>query len=262
MAFQFNVKPPMFEDEGALHYTWGKFILSVSGVEKKKEVTQKARNIAIVSAVVVVIALLVLATIIAGHQANSMPYKHLLSESIGQPLEAIAADLELSVDTFEQQQPGVYTVKEGCELSGIPFGITLYFGENAELTGFTYLTEYKANVNKAATDLYKLAIDFRVNSLAQEELADADLTVRGLKKQFADGEFALRVEHNSSPTYSESQVYKYLRQAEASENWPGRVGTYVTVSAMLYEDIVMCYTPETEMVSVEVSYSVEPDRSK
>ncbi len=258
----FGVKSPYFENEGALHMTRGKFILSVSGVQKKWEATEKTKKIAIVAAVCVVLLLLAAATLIAGHQANSMPYKYLLSESVGQPLEAVAASLELSVDAFEQLQPGVYTVKDGCKLSGIPFGITLCFGENAELTGFTYLAEYEAGAGKAASDLYKLAIDFQLKRLAQEQLADTDLTARGIKKQFETGEFALRIEHNASPTYSESQVYKYLRQVEASENWPGRVGEYVTVNAMLYEDIELCYTPETETVYVQVAYSIEPDRSK
>ena len=257
----FGVKAPYFENEGALHMTRGKFILSISGVQKKWEATEKTKKIAMIAAVCLVFGVLVAATLIAGHQANSMPYEYLLSESIGQPLEAVSASLELSTDAFEQLQPGVYTVKDGCKLSGIPFGITLYFGENAELTGFTYLAEYEAGANKAASDLYKLGIDFRLKQLAQEELANSDLTVRGLKAQFAEGKFVLRVEHNSSPTYSESQVYKYLRQIEASENWPGRVGEYVTANAMLYKDVELRYTPETETVYVQISYCIEPDRS-
>lgn len=258
----FGVKAPCFENEGALHMTSGKFILSISGVQKKWEATEKRKKIAMIVAVCVVLTVLIVATLIAGHQANSMPYEYLLSESIGQPLEAVADNLKLSEDAFEQLQPGVYTIKEGCKLSGIPFAVALKFGEDAELIGFTYLAEYKAGVNKAASDLYKLAIDLRLKRLAQDALADTDLTMHGLKKQFADGEFALRVEHNSSPTYSESQVYKYLRQVEASGNWPGRVGEYVTVNAMVYEDIDLRYTPETETVYVQVAYTIEPDRSK
>ena len=258
----FGVKAPCFENEGAVHMTRGKFILSVSGVQKRWEATEKSKRIAVITAVCVVILALIAATFLAGHQANTMPYQYRLSELIGQPLEAVATDLELGTDAFEQVQSGVYRIKDGCTLSGIPFEITLRFGENGELIGFTYLAEYEAGAGKAASDLYKLAIDFGLKKLAQEQLADTDLSARGIKKQFETGEFSLRITHDSSPSYSESQAYKYLRQVEASETWPGRIGEYVTASAMLYEDIDLQYVAEKQTVHVQVAYTVEPDRSK
>lgn len=262
MAFQFSVKPPIFEDEGALHYTWGKFLLSVSGVKKDKQISEKRRNIVIVSVVVVVIAMLVAATVLAGHQANRVPYEYQLRESLGQPLETVIQNMELGMDDLQMLSPGVYSVKGGCRLSGVPFELKLYFGENdALLNGFEYLAEYDAGVAKAASDLYKIGIDLRMDVTKPSGLDGIKLTRAGLKNHFEND--ALSVQQSSNFTsFAGDSVEQYLRQLEASENWEGRVGEYLTKNAILYEDVDMQYTPENERVYIQISYVIEPDRSK
>lgn len=262
MAFQFSVKPPMFEDEGALHYSRGKFLLSISGVKKDKQVSERVRNIAIVSAVVVVIAILVIATILAGHQANRVPYEIQLRESLGQPIENVAKNMELDIGDFEQVSPGVYSLKDGCRLSGVPFSITLHFGEkDALLNGFEYLAEYDAGISKAASDLYKIAIDLRMDITKPEGLDGIKLTRGGLKDHFKNNALSVQYSSNFTP-FAGNSAEQYLRQLEASEDWEGRVGEYLTKNAVYYEDIDVKYTPESERVYIRIAYVIEPDRSK
>lgn len=258
----FGVRGPCFENEGAMHYAGGKFILSISGIEKSEEKSDRARKIVGIVVACATLIVLLITSMIVGHEANSMPYKFMLSESIGQPINIVADNLELKIDAFDQLEPGVYTINSGCELSGVPFDITLYFDDDALLCGFMYFAEYNRDANKAASDLYKLAIDFHLKSIAKTELENADFSKRGLKRQFENGIFSVHVESDRTPIYSATPSYQYLRRLEAAEDWPGRVGEYVTVSAMLYEDIDMRYSPDTEQIYVRVLYSIEPDRSK
>lgn len=261
MAFQFSVKPPMFEDEGALHIAKGKFILSVSGVHRDKQISERVRNIVIVSAVVVVIALLLVTTLLAGHQANRLPYEFQLRESLGQPIETVAKNMELSVDDFEQLSPGIYSVKGGCKLSGVPLKLTLYFSDGLLLNSFEYLSEYEAGIGKAASDLYKIAIDLRLDKTKPEELEGIKLSAGGLRKYFQNN--ALSVQSSSVFTsYAGESVRQYMGQLEASENWEGRVGEYLTKNAVLYEDVDIQYAPENEKVYIRIGYVIEPDRSK
>lgn len=261
MGFQFSVKPPMFEDEGALHIARGKFILSVSGVKKDKQVSERVRNIAIVSAVIVVIALLAVATLLAGHQANRVPFEIQLRESLGQPLETVAENMDLKLDDFEQLSPGVYSVKDGCRLSGVPFGITLYFSENnALLSGFEYLAQYDASAGKAASDLYKIAIDLRLDKSESDVLEGIKLTRSGLIDYFKNN--ALSVQHSNNVTsFAGDSANLYLRQLEEQEGWEGRVGDYLVKKAVLYEDVDIQYSQETEKVYIQIAYVIEPDRS-
>ena len=256
------VKPPAFEDEGALHVGKGRFMLFMSGEKKGEQGSTRKRWVLVAIALVAVIVTIIVTTLLIGHQANQMPYKTKLSLSIGSDFETVIQELELPQTAWTETEKGIYQLNEPCKLSGVSFDLQLTFDEDGRLNGYAYMAEYQAGYKKAAADLYKIGIDLNVKAYQQEAVQQADLGKGALKTQFAQGQ-PLVLNTTSANAYEnvgDDPVGKYLDDLEAAEDWPGRVGDYVVKQAINYYDIHMEYTPETETVLIHITSTVEPER--
>ena len=258
------VKPPAFEDEGALHVGKGRFMLFMSGDKKDKTTTTRKRWFLVAIAMVVLVTTVLLTTVLIGHQANQMPYKTKLSLSLGSDFATVTQQLDLPQTAWTETEAGVYRLNQSCKLSGVPFELEMTFDEDGRLNGYAYTAEYQADYKKAASDLYKIAIDLNVKAYQPEDATVADLRKSTLKSQFAQGQpFVLNTTlGNAYENVGDDPVGKYLDDLEAAEDWPGRVGDYVVKHAVKYYDIHMEYTPETEKVSIHITCTVEPEREK
>lgn len=263
MAFQFSVKPPMFEDEGALHYSRGKFILSVSGVQKDKQVSERARNIAIVSAVIVVIAILAITTVLAGKEPTNIPYEIELRSAIGQPMENALVNAGLKSAKLTETAAGVYTVEEDIKVDGIPFDLQLYVDDGA-LCGFAYTAEYEADAKKAAKDIYNILVDLRIDSYTLEDGAEPIAVNKKVLRNHLEEGKDLLIENGMNVTPSElvGALRSYLQTLETSENWEGSVHGYLVRPAQVYMDRSVAYEQHTNTVKMQISYMVEVQRDQ
>ena len=257
------VKPPSFEDEGALHIGKGKFLLFMSGANNDKTISARKRLIVTIIAVALVVSALLITTLLVGHQANQMPYETKLSLLLGSDLPTVTEQLELSQSEWTEKEKGVYQLNQPCKLSGVPFKLQLNFDQNGRMNGYSYKAEYDADYKKAALDLYKIAIDLNVLAYLPDDAPETDLRKSALKNQFNQGT-PLILNVTSANTYEnlgDDPVGKYLDDLEAAEDWPGRVGDYIVRQAVSYYEIRMEYTPETESVLIHIICQIEPERT-
>lgn len=257
------VKPPAFEDEGALHVGKGRFLLSMSGNETKT-VSGRLRKVLIIAAVVVVIAVLVFTTLLIGHQRKNIPYKWQLERSFGCTLEVISGELEIPISDWIDQGSGVYELNEPCKASGISYKLRLRFDADGRMNGLEYTANYKAKRNKAAFDIYKAAEDLGLDGYDAETDSYVKLAPLYLRKHFANNKaLDTSFTHQHGRTKDELDCNEsYLRIVESDLDWEGSLHGYLTNPAAIYETRRIEYTPETESVLIHIDYQIEPQRNK
>ena len=256
------VKPPSFEDEGALHVGKGRFLLSMSGDKGTKKVSSRTKVILSVIAVVVVLAALIITVLLAGHHPNSIPYKWNLSELLGTELETISSELKVPVSDWIQEGNGLFALKEHLEVSGISYKLLLNFDANAKLQGFEYIADYKADSAKAASDIYKATTDLRINGYGPSGTEEVELTASSLRRHFKQNKV---LDVNASNGYARKSnevnaTEQYLKAVETDPSWPGLLHGYLVKPAILYQDIHVGYTPETESVLIHIVFKIEQQR--
>lgn len=258
------VKPPAFEDEGALHVGKGRFMLFMSGEENGESTSARKRWVLVTIALVAVIVTVVLTTLLVGHQANQMPYKSKLTLSLGNEFTTVTQGLKLPETAWTEVEPGIYHLNDPCKLSGVPFKLQITFDKDGRLNGYAYTAEYQADYKKAAADLYKIAIDLNVKYYQQGKVQENDMQKSTLKSQFLQGKpFVLNATSaNVYENVGDDPVGKYLDDLENAEDWAGRVGNYIVKQAVQYYDIHMEYAPETETVTIHITCTIEPERAK
>ena len=256
-----SVKPPLFEDEGALHIGKGRFLLSMSNGEAK-EMSGWRRWVLIIAAVVIVIATVVYATFLIGHQRNSIPHKWHLERSFGCSLAVISNELDIPISDWIDQGNGVYELKKPCKASGISYKLRLHFDTAGRMNGLAYTADYKAGKNKAASDIYKAADDLGLDGYDAETDSYVDLTKSYLKKYFRNNKVLdVRFTHQYARKKNELDTNEsYLRIVESEPGWEGLVHGYLTNPARIYETRSIEYTPETERVLIHIIYQIEPQR--
>jgi len=256
------VKPPAFENEGALHIGKGRFLLSMSGDRGGKALSTRAKIILAILAAVVVVAALVVTSLLAGHQANSIPYRLTLRNLLGSGLRTISQELGVAETDWTQQGDGTFLLNDAVKVSGISYKLRLHFDSNAKLEAFEYTADYQANSSKAASDLYKAAVDLRIEGELSDTLEGVEPKTPSLRKYFKqnkpmDASVSSTSSHQSSDT---DTVGQYLKEVEASPDWPGLLHGYIVQPARVYEDINVGYAPDTESVLIHIICQIEPQR--
>ena len=253
------VKPPSFEDEGALHIGKGRFLLSMSGDREGKAVSARTKVLLAILAIVVVAAALIATTLLIGHQRNSITYQAELGELFGCTLETVAAELKIPVSAWIKTEEKIYKLNTPCEICGISYELFLHFDANAMMMGFEYVADYKANAKRAASDIYKARIDSGIQDRNPIGDENVEVSVALLRKHFKQGN-ALEELRTERKGYGSDSVKEYLRVLEADPEWPGKLHGYVVKRAEIYEDVYVRYTPETESVLIRISRTIEQIR--
>ena len=256
------VRPPAFEDEGALHMGKGKFILSVSGDEDAGKVSVKKKWIMAIVAVAVVVMAIVLTSALSGHQANTMPYEHKLMNLLGSTLEDVSKTLKLSEADWTEREDSVFVLNKACKMSGISYQLSIQFDEEQRLKGYEYVAAYEAGTEKAASDISKAVVDLHVQSYDLEGAENVRLTKSGLTGWFEEKK-NLDVSATSMHTRSSDAndpVRIYLEELESKADWPGLLHGYLLQPAVVYHDIAIQYTPADNLVVIRISHQVEPER--
>ena len=257
------VRPPSFEDEGALHIGKGRFLLSMSGDKDSKQVSTRTKVLLAIVAAVMVVTALIITVLLVGHQPNSIPFRWNLRELLGSDLRTISSELKVAESDWVQQAEGVYQLNEPLKVSGISYKLLLNFDTNAKLQGFEYIADYQADSGKAASDIYKAATDLRIQAYDPTGIENVELNTLSLRKYFQKNSILdVRVTNGFARQNSEENLAeKYLRAVEADPAWPGLLHGYLVQPATVYENIHVGYTPDTESVLIHITYQIEPQRT-
>ena len=261
--FQGSLGGPQVIEEGAVQTGWGKYRLQFLGTDKPKEITKRV----VIGAVVLVFAILLIATFLGGKQPKDFPDVIELQNSIGQPLEDAALKFGVKVADMSEMEPGVYRSNKTIKLDGVTF-VLYFYARDGVCSGFAYIAEYKADVKQASKDIYNTLINLHIKTFdmytyEREDNVTYDVTKKNIQKHIGDGNvlFVKHTYHSVASDYNlNDPIGMYMVKLEASEDWEGRVGEYVTRKAMLYTDKGASYDPEIQRVQLMLSYRVEPER--
>lgn len=253
---------PVLNEEGAVHTGRGKYRIQFLGSDNPKEITKRVA----IAAVAVALAVLLIATLLAGKQPNDFPNEIELRNSIGQPLEEAALKVGVKLADMTETEPGVYLSNKGIILDGVAFDLYFY-AEDDICSGFAYIADYQADAKKASKDIYNTFVNLRIKSFAQhpellnEEDREAlpEVTRKNIRKHLVDGNNLL-VKHTYDYTPYFENIKPFIEKLEAADDWEGRVGEYVVRNAVLYMDKGGTYDPLTQRVQLVLSYRIEPER--
>lgn len=248
---------PVLNEEGAVHTGRGKYRIQFLGSDNPKEITKRVA----IAAVAVALAVLLIATLLAGKQPNDFPNEIELRNSIGQPLEEAALKVGVKLADMTETEPGVYSANKGIILDNVAFDLYFY-AEHGICSGFAYKAEYQAEPKKAARDIYNILVDMRIKEFVPNgETEPVKITQKALRNELEkDAIFLRRSSSDLTPTAINDPVYVFMRRLEDLEDWEGRVGEYVTKNAVLYVDKGAGYDPTTQKVQMLFQYRIEPER--
>lgn len=258
-----HVKPPLFENEGALHLGRGMFVLSVAGPGASKEATHQVKQFIAIAVGVAIVAAFIIAFLLSYQEPYGLPMQKEVLESMGKPIAEVAAHLDVPVDRMQQIEPGLYRIPAAGKHKGITFDILLQFEEHEGLLrNYGYEAKYAADAAKAAKDIAKIT-----KALAVDEITLADATTLGtgkgqLEKRITDkGAFTADASRGGS-VLPVTALTEYLAHLEAADYYEGRSGEYLVKRAMYYEDLHIAYEPESETLTMKLWCTIETDRSK
>lgn len=258
--FQGSLGGPQVIEEGAVQTGWGKYRLQFLGTDKPKEITKRV----FIGAVVVVLAILLITTLLGGKQPKDFPDIPELRNSIGQPLEDAFG---VKAAEMTETEPGVYRSNRTIKLDGVTFDLYFY-ARDGVCSGFAYVADYKADIKTASKDIYNTLVNLHIKTFEadpneQENKVTYGVSRKNIQKHLEGGNI-LQVKdtyHSVASDYNYNDpIGMYMVKLEASEDWEGRVGEYVTRKAALYVDRGAAYEPESQRVRMMLSYRVEPER--
>ena len=261
--YQGGIGGPQMHDEGAVYSGKGKYQLHFLGTAKPKELTRGV----IIAAVAIVLAILAFTTLLAGKQPQDFPHEIELRNAIGETLETAALKVGIKLSDMAETEPGVFRTSYRIKLDGVEFD--LYFYENdGKCSGFAYKADYQADVKKASKDIYNALVNMRIKTFNKypyyqyrEDNVTYDVTRKNLRNHL-ENETVLLVKHPDDLTPSDARdpIRVYMDSLEASEDWEGRVGDYITRKAVLYAEKGAAYDKETQRVQLLFSYRIEAER--
>lgn len=261
--YQGHVYGPVVQEDGAVQTGWGKYRLQFLGSENPKEITKKV----VIGVVAFVVAALVITTLLSGKEPKEFPNLIELQNSIGQPLEDAALKFGVKVADMTETEPGVYFSNKGIVHDGVAFDLYFY-ARDGVCSGFAYVADYKADIKTASKDIYNTLVNLHIKTFEadpneQENEVTYDVSRKNIQKHLEGGNI-LQVKdtyHSVASDYNYNDpIGMYMVKLEASEDWEGRVGDYVTRRAALYVDRGAAYEPESQRVRLMLSYRVEPER--
>lgn len=247
------VKPPSFEDEGALHVGKGRFLLFMSGDDESRKLSSQAQLILAVVAIVIVLAVLISAFTLSKPKSNGIPHRIMLGELMGSTLEQVSNGLNVSSTDWNQLDDGVFELNKPCGMGGVPFKLQLHFDGKQKLESFEYIAEYTVESKKAVIDVSEVMAELHL------EAADAGKT--SIRQCLEEGEpLNATSVWKHERTEMNHTVRKYLEEVESDSEWPGLLHGYLVASAVIYQDFHAEYTPSKQSVRIHINYSIEPER--
>lgn len=254
----FFVKPPVYDDDGAIHFGLGKFILPIPG--NAKEATEKGKKVLAIVACVLVAVLLIVAIVLGIEKKAEMPLRQELLNSVGKPIADVAAQLEVPQEEMQQIASGLYCIPAACEYADVTFDILLYFEENEHLLrGFGYEASYHAEADEA-TD--SIAAIVKVLSMKEMTLSDGAVIKpdkKELKTYIAD-HGAITV-NETLDAYGNEAVWNYIDYLESTDYYEGKIDKYIKKQAVFYRDLNIDYQASTQTVTMKLWYTIETDRN-
>ena len=255
-----------FFNEGAMYVGKGRFLLPILSSSEEKKLTKKAKVIfgSVIS--IIAVGIVVLACWLGRPDAkmDDLPYLAALNNAVGKSREEVVAHLELEKE-LTQISTGSYAIPGGCEYRGVDYSVVLHFEENEQLLcGYEYVAHYEADKNTAAKDILTAQKYFSASEKSRIDGEQLEIEKETLAHQFSGPNvFSLNSAWDISPERAwETPLTAYLQRLENAEYWEGRVGEYLTKKACFYRDLDLGYNPQTQEVSIQLRFGVEPDRSK
>lgn len=233
--------PQMYQD-GAVYSGWEKFRMSFMGSSNPKEITGRV----VIIALVIVLAVFIIASILAGKEPKPFPYSAELQNAIGQKIEIAAQIVGVDSTDLTEIEPGVYSTNCGFPVGSVAYDLHFYTSSGM-LSGFAYVAEYQAQPKEAAKEIYDAFINMNANMRG--------ISVKSLKEEL-DKEIPYQYAQTTEIIPSDENAQKF----EGGEDWEYRVDEYVTREAMLYVDRSVSYDPTTQKVHLVYSYKIEPKR--
>lgn len=249
---------PIIQEDGAV-YTPKGVQVHVLGAENPKEITKGT----VIAVVAILMAIIILATFLAGKQPKDFPYELELRNSIGQPLETVTMKAGVAFSDIVEKEPGVYYANCGFPIDGVAFDLYFY-EEDGKLSGFAYIADYQAEPKEAAKDIYNALINLGIETfIPTGQTESVSVTRRNLRKELNnESVFLVKQTSDITPVDSRDPQKAFIDSLEAAEDWEGRVGEYVTRKATLYLDKGASYEPETQKVQLVLSFRIEPQREE
>lgn len=257
------VKPPFFMNEGAMHLGRGRFILPVAGPGVSKEASHRTKGIIAIATVVVVVVVFVIAFLLSYQEPYGLPMQKDILESVGKPISEVAAHLEVSVDSMQQIEPGLYRIPAACKHKGIILDILLEFEEHEGLLrNYGYEAQYSASKAKATRDVNAIKSALAIDDKTSKTESVGGTARRELEMHSTDsGAFVAEATLNGT-ILSTTALAEYMDYLESAEYYEGRSGEYLVKKAMYYEQLHIAYEPELEELSIKLWCTIETDRSK
>ncbi len=254
---QGHIGGPAFYNEGAVYTGKGKYRIQFLGSDNPREVTKRV----VIVAVAVVLAIILVATFLAGKDPTRFPYETKLHSAIGQPMEKALVNAGLKTAELTETDTGVYTLEDDVKIDGVPFDLQLYVDDGV-LSGFAYTTEYEADTKKAAKDIYNILVDLRIDSYTLEDGAEPiEVNRKTLREYLGQGnDLQIKTGVDITPSELVGALRQYLETLETSEDWEGNVHGYLVRPALLYLDENIAYIQDTNTVKIQISYRVEAER--
>ena len=260
MDFFNNLYP---EQDGALQTSNMRFLLSIPEGEGK--LLTKRIIALLISAVVLVITFL---TVVAAYLSNEQPrqlHEHMkpISEVIGCTQDVVFTALSDGGSGLVEISSGNFAIPGGYVLDDVKFEVLLHFQEHENLlNGYSYVTRLKIAPKEAAKVLNEVLGEYYNESVTFEGGREVSLEAKALADLLSGTEpIIFRDSADVTPRKeSGTAVAEYIEHLQAADYWEGRLREYLIKTANYYRDIEVTYTPDTQILELELSYQVEADR--
>ena len=246
---------PIIQEDGAV-YTPKGVQVHVLGVENPKEITKGT----VIAVVAILMAIIILATFLAGKQPKDFPYERELRNYIGQSLESAAQKVGANLADMMETEEGVYKVNKRVKLDGVSFDLYFY-EEEGMCIGYAYIADYKADTKKASKDIYNALVNMRIETfdkypyyMYREDNETYDVTRKNLLAQL-ENENGLLVKETYLLT--ENNLVEPLKSFVEDLNIKRGKKIRDTV---FYADKGASYDSETQRVQIILSRKIEPRR--
>lgn len=254
------VNPPVYKDNGMIYTPKGVVMTFLGGT---KQASARGKKMLAAAACTCAVVIFLVATLLSWQKPYGLPQQKEVLESIGKPMEAVAAQLDVPVEQMQQVEPGLYRIPAGGKYKGITFDILLYFEEHEGLLrNYGYEARYGADTAKAAKDIAAIAKVLAVEEIAFANGTPIEPSKKNLKAYFADvGAVTTDFTLENAVLWS-SAVTEYIDYLEDASYYEGRRGEYLIKHALYYEDLHIAYEPDKKEVTIKLWCSIETDRTK
>lgn len=251
------------EKDGAMQAANMRFLLSIPD-GKGKPLTKRTVAI-LICAAVLIITCLAIGTAFLGNEQPRRLHEHMnpISEAIGTSQDAVFTALTDNGAGLIEITPDTFAIPGGCVLSGVKFEVLLHFEQNEGLLdGYSYMTRAKLAPKEAAKALKEVLGEYYNEAVAFENGKEISLETKALTALLSGTQpITFRDSADITPRQgSGTAVAEYIEHLQAADYWEGRLREYLIKTANYYRDIEVSYTPQTQILEIELSYQIEADR--